>query len=66
VAKYEPKVGDRLVGDDQKIYRIDRVKGEGEDAIVLLHCEGQPTSVYIAKKDLANYFIGKPRGTTKE
>jgi hypothetical protein len=66
VAKYEPKEGDRLVGDDQKIYRIDRVKGEGEDAIVLLHCEGQPTSVYIAKKDLVNYFIGRPRGTTKE
>ncbi|MCU1230625.1 MAG: hypothetical protein JWO97_3509 [Acidobacteria bacterium] len=66
VAKYEPRVGDRLVGDDQKIYRIDRVKGEGEDAVVLLHCEGQPTSMYIAKKDLANYFIGKPRGTTKE
>lgn len=66
VAKYEPKVGDRLVGDDQKVYRIDRVKGEGEDAVVLLHCEGQPTSMYIAKKDLANYFIGRPRGTTKE
>jgi hypothetical protein len=66
VAKYEPKVGDRLVSDDQKIYRIDRVKGEGDDAIVTLTCEGQPTFVYIAKKDLPNYFIGRPRGTTKE
>jgi hypothetical protein len=66
VARYEPKVGDRLVGDDQKIYRIERVKGDGEEAIVELHCEAQPTTVYIVKKDLANYFIGRPRESTKE
>jgi hypothetical protein len=61
ISKYEPKEGDRLVGDDQKVYRIDRVAGDGEEAVIVLRCEGQPTSVYIAKKDLPNYFIGRPR-----
>lgn len=61
VANYEPKPGDRLVGDDQKVYRIERVIGLGDEAVVALRCEDQPTSMYVAKKDLYNYFVGKPR-----
>lgn len=56
VAGYEPKVGDELVGDDQKTYRVVRVVEES--GIVELRCLGQPTSIWVAKKDLYNYFVG--------
>jgi hypothetical protein len=60
VAGYEPKVGDELVGDDRKIWRVERIIQDV--GIVQLRCVGQPTVIYIAKKDLYNYFIGKPAG----
>lgn len=56
VAGYEPKAGDELVGDDQRIWRVERVTEKG---LVELHCTGQPTVVYIDKHFLYNYFIGK-------
>jgi hypothetical protein len=60
VAGYEPKVGDQLVGDDRKTYRVERVLDSGN--IVELHCTSQPTILYVAKKDLYNYFIGAKGG----
>ncbi len=60
VAGYEPKVGDQLVGDDRKTYRVERVLDSGN--IVELHCTSQPTILYVAKKDLYNYFIGARGG----
>jgi hypothetical protein len=59
VAGYEPKVGDELVGDDRKVYRVERVIADSN--IVQLRCVSQPTILYVAKKDLHNYFVGKPR-----
>jgi len=56
VAGYEPKPGDELVADDQKVYRVVRVV-EGAN-IVELKCLSAPTSIYVAKKDLHLYFIG--------
>ena len=56
IAGYEPAVGDELVGDDQRIWRVERVTDEG---VIRLHCVGQPTIVYIDKHFLYNYFIGK-------
>jgi len=56
VADYQPKVGDELVSDDRKTWRVERVIRD----VVELHCIGQPTIVYIDKKDLYNYFVGKP------
>lgn len=56
VARYEPKVGDELVGDDRKTWRVERITPEG---VVELHCTSQPTLMYVAKKDLYNYFIGR-------
>ncbi|HEX7191002.1 MAG TPA: hypothetical protein VF381_05455, partial [Thermoanaerobaculia bacterium] len=53
VAGYEPAVGDELVGDDQRIWRIERVTDQG---VIELHCVGQPTIVYIDKHFLYNYF----------
>jgi hypothetical protein len=60
VAGYEPKVGDQLVGDDRKTYRVERILDAGN--IVELHCTSQPTILYVAKKDLYNYFIGAKGG----
>jgi hypothetical protein len=57
VAGYEPKVGDELVGDDRKTYRVERIIQDS--GIVQLRCTSQPTIIYVAKKDLHNYFIGR-------
>jgi len=56
VADYQPKVGDELVSDDRKSWRVERVMNN----VVQLHCIGQPMIIYVDKKDLANYFVGKP------
>ncbi|HEV7919430.1 MAG TPA: hypothetical protein VGR02_01430, partial [Thermoanaerobaculia bacterium] len=56
VANYEPKLGDELVGDDEKTYRVERIIEDS--GVVLLRCLTQPTTIYVAKKDLYNYFIG--------
>ena len=55
VAGYMPAVGDELVGDDRKVYRVARVI---DGHIVELRCTSQPTSVYVDVKSLYNYFIG--------
>lgn len=60
VAGYQPKVGDQLVGDDRKTYRVQRVLDDGR--VVELRCTSQPTILYVAAKDLYNYFIGARGG----
>lgn len=64
VAGYEPKAGDELVSDDQKIYRVIRVV-EGAN-VVELKCLDAPTTVYIAKKDLHLYFVGRRPTVTSQ
>lgn len=57
VANYEPKAGDELVADDQKVYRVTRVvDGAG---VVELKCLDAPTTIYVVKKDLHLYFVGR-------
>ena len=55
IAGYMPKEGDQLVGDDRKVYRVVRIMN---NSIVELRCMSQPTTMYVAVKDLYNYFIG--------
>jgi hypothetical protein len=55
IAGYEPQPGDELVADDHKIYRVMRVSG----LVVELRCLTVPTTIYVSKKDLHQYFIGK-------
>ncbi len=57
VAGYAPKAGDELVADDQKIYRVTRVV-DGAD-VVELKCLDAPTTIYVSKKDLHLYFVGR-------
>ncbi len=54
---YEPKVGDELVADDRKTWRVERIITNGD--IVELRCTSQPTVMYVSKKDLYNYFVGR-------
>jgi hypothetical protein len=56
IAGYDPQVGDELVGDDKKTWKVVRVIAESN--IVVLHCTTDPTTIYVGKKDLYNYFIG--------
>ncbi|HEY4641245.1 MAG TPA: hypothetical protein VII75_07855 [Thermoanaerobaculia bacterium] len=56
IAGYDPQVGDELVGDDRKTWKVVRVIEESN--IVVLHCTTDPTTIYVGKKDLYNYFIG--------
>ncbi|HEX6177285.1 MAG TPA: hypothetical protein VF057_02920 [Thermoanaerobaculia bacterium] len=58
VAQYEPHVGDRLVADDRKVWRVARIIPES--GVVELRCEDAPTIMYVAQKDLYNYFVGRP------
>jgi hypothetical protein len=62
VAGYMPKVGDQLVGDDKKVYKVTRVVSE---KIVELRCLSQPTTIYVDVKDLYNYFIGTPGAASR-
>ncbi|MEA2165186.1 MAG: hypothetical protein QOK37_3313 [Thermoanaerobaculia bacterium] len=62
VAGYMPKVGDQLVGDDRKVYKVVRVVSE---KIVELRCLSQPTTIYVDVKDLYNYFIGTPGAASR-
>ncbi len=56
VAGYQPKPGDELVADDQKIYRV--VAVTEEEGVVELRCLDAPTTIFVARKDLHLYFIG--------
>lgn len=54
---YAPKAGDELVADDQRVFRVIRVTEPG--GVVELKCLDDPTSMYIARKDLSQYFVGR-------
>ena len=55
MAGYQPQAGDELVSDDHNVYKVTRVF----DLVVELKCLTAPTTMYIATKDLHQYFIGK-------
>jgi hypothetical protein len=56
IAGYEPQPGDELVSDDHNVYRVMRVVG---NTVVELKCLTAPTTIYVAKQELHQYFIGK-------
>ena len=62
IAGYMPKEGDKLVGDDRKVYKVMRIM---DGTIVELRCMSQPTTMYVAVKDLYNYFIGTTGAETQ-
>ena len=62
VANYQAQVGDQLVGDDQKVYRVTRI---ADGHIVELQCLSQPTRLWVEMKDLYLYFIGTPGAVSR-
>jgi hypothetical protein len=56
VANYEPQVGDELVGEDRRVYRVTRVIPKS--GVVELRCTTLPTVMFISKQDLYQYFVG--------
>ena len=62
VANYLAKVGDQLVGDDQRVYRVSRI---ADGHIVELQCLSQPTRLFVEMKDLYLYFIGTPGAASR-
>jgi hypothetical protein len=55
MAGYQPQTGDELVSDDHNVYRVMRVY----ELVVELKCLTAPTTMYMATKDLHQFFIGK-------
>lgn len=56
---YTPRVGDHLVSDDEQTYRIVAILQNGE--YLELVSTREPLTLYVAMKDLHNYFIGRRR-----
>lgn len=56
VANYEPKVGDELVGEDRRVYRVTRIIPKS--GVVELRCTTLPTVMFVSKQDLYQYFVG--------
>jgi hypothetical protein len=56
VANYEPRVGDELVGEDRRVYRVTRVVPRSD--VVELRCTTLPTVMFVSKQDLYHYFVG--------
>jgi hypothetical protein len=63
IAGYEPHIGDHLVSLDQSTYEVVRIFGD--DPMIELRGDNQPTTIYVAKKDLHNHFIGSRRGPSQ-
>lgn len=59
VAGYTPKVGDRLVSDDQRVFEVTSFIGGGQ--FVELRCISDPTRMYVAVKELHTRFVGSQR-----
>lgn len=58
---YKPRVGDQLIADDEQTYRVVRIIDEGK--YVELMSTRQPLTLYVAVKDLHNYFVGRRRSS---
>lgn len=59
ITGYTPRVGDHLVSDDEQTFRVVAVLQNGE--YLELVSTREPLTLYVAMKDLHNYFIGRRR-----
>lgn len=58
LANYEPKMGDRLISDDAKTYEVTKLSESPESGLIVeLTCTREPVKMYVAAKDLYNYFV---------
>lgn len=63
LTNYEPRIGDRLVGEDHKTYIVTALYPQRQ-TIELTRAD-QPLKMYIASKDLNKFMVGarRPAGT---
>lgn len=65
IAGYEPKVGDQLVSDDRKLWRVSQIINGTN--LIEITCLTEPTHMILPKKDFYNYFVGtRAAGGTHE
>lgn len=51
---YTPRLGDKLIGEDQKLYQVTAIKNEG--TVLELRSTKDPITIYIATKDVYTNF----------
>jgi hypothetical protein len=55
---YEPRLGDHLISDDAKTYVVTRLAQSPTDGLIVeLSCTREPVKIFVASKDLYNYFV---------
>lgn len=59
ITNYEPRVGDRLVGEDQKTYVVTQV--DDKTRIIELTRADKPLKMYVAMSDLNKFVVGARR-----
>lgn len=59
LANYRPAVGDRLIGDDRKIYEVTGLVKNG--AIIELRSLSEPVTRYVSADDLPKQFVSARR-----
>ncbi len=51
---YRPRLGDRLIGDDQKLYQVVSIKNEG--TLLELRSTKDPITIYVSTQDVYTNF----------
>jgi hypothetical protein len=51
---YKPRLGDKLIGDDQKLYQVTAIKNEG--TLLELRSTKDPITIYVSTQDVYTTF----------
>jgi hypothetical protein len=51
---YTPRLGDKLIGEDQKLYKVTGIRNEG--SLLELTSTKDPVTIYVATKDVFTFF----------
>ena len=51
---YKPRLGDKLIGDDQQLYKVTAINNHGE--LLELTSTRDPVKIFVATKDVYTYF----------
>jgi hypothetical protein len=51
---YKPRLGDRLIGEDQQLYKVTAINNQGE--MLELTSTRDPVRIFVATKDVFTYF----------
>ena len=51
---YTPRLGDRLIGEDQQLYKVTAINNQG--AMLELTSTRDPVKIFVATKDVFTYF----------